>query len=90
MLLGIKDTFPQIQTTYVQGCPLLHYFNNKGLETIQCPSITHRLNEDWYSHTMEYYVAGQKNEEGLYELVRSDFQEIFLIEKSKIQRRCIC
>ena len=35
---------------------------------------------------MDYYAAIKKNEEDLYELIWSDFQDILFSEKSKVQK----
>lgn len=46
-----------------------------------CTYIGEQLNELFYICTMEYWVAVEKNEEELYELIRNAFQEISISEK---------
>ena len=50
------------------------------------PHIGDGVNKLWCIHTIRCYAAVWKNEEEIYELICSDFQEIFLNEKSKVQK----
>lgn len=44
-----------------------------------------RLKKQWYSHTMEYYAAVERNVNHLYIMLCSDFQDKLYIKRSKIK-----
>lgn len=49
-----------------------------------CLSLGEWLNKLWYIHTTECYTAIKKNKNDLYNLIRNDFQNVQLYEKSNV------
>lgn len=49
-----------------------------------------RLNKSCHIQTIQYYGFEKKNEKDLYELIQSEFHDIMLNGKSRLQKNIVC